>query len=122
MGVDVDDSTIPQETGLAEQAVSFDKGCYLGQELVARLDSRGGRVNRHLRGVISGSVMGPGLVVGRSGETAGRVSSVAWSESLGAHIGLGLLHRSVQPGHEVAVAGTIATVVELPFVQTGRAA
>ncbi len=41
MGVDVDERTIPQEGGLVEHAVSFTKGCYLGQELVARIDSRG---------------------------------------------------------------------------------
>jgi tRNA-modifying protein YgfZ len=47
-GVDVDGSTIPQESGLVEETVDFSKGCYLGQELVARIDSRG-HVNRHLR-------------------------------------------------------------------------
>ena len=49
MGVDVTDAIIPQETGLVKDTISFDKGCFLGQELVARLDSRGGRVNHHLR-------------------------------------------------------------------------
>ena len=49
MGVDVTDATIPQETGLVGETISFEKGCFLGQELVARLDSRGGRVNHHLR-------------------------------------------------------------------------
>ncbi|MGH8953241.1 MAG: YgfZ/GcvT domain-containing protein, partial [Acidimicrobiia bacterium] len=49
MGVDITDSTIPQETGLVPTSISFNKGCFLGQELVARLDSRGGRVNHHLR-------------------------------------------------------------------------
>ena len=50
VGVDVDESTIPQETGLVDDAVSFTKGCYLGQELVARIDSRG-RVNQRLVGI-----------------------------------------------------------------------
>ena len=50
LGVDMDDTTIPQEAGLNERAVSFDKGCYVGQETVARLHYRG-KPNRHLRGL-----------------------------------------------------------------------
>ena len=49
-GVDLDDSVIPQEAGLNERAVSFTKGCYVGQETVARLYYRG-KPNRHLRGL-----------------------------------------------------------------------
>ena len=50
LGVDVDDSTIPQEAFLERDAVSFTKGCFIGQELVCRIDTRG-HVNRFLRGV-----------------------------------------------------------------------
>src|SRR5439155_18400736 len=49
-GVDLDDSVIPQEAGLNERAVSFTKGCYVGQETVARLHYKG-KPNRHLRGL-----------------------------------------------------------------------
>ena len=49
-GVDIDESMIPQEAGLNERAVSFTKGCYVGQETVARLYYRG-KPNRHLRGL-----------------------------------------------------------------------
>src|SRR5207302_3516715 len=49
-GVDIDDTTIPEEAGLNERAVSFTKGCYVGQETVARLHWRG-KPNRHLRGL-----------------------------------------------------------------------
>src|SRR5690606_22728547 len=48
MGAEVDGSTIPAETGLVEESVSFTKGCYTGQELVARVDSRGGRAPRRV--------------------------------------------------------------------------
>ena len=74
MGIDVNAKTIPQETGLVPEAVSFTKGCFLGQELVARIDSRG-RVNRHLRGTEdprTGHPAGgrPGLARGKGGGTA----------------------------------------------------
>src|SRR5205823_10131515 len=58
-GVDLDDSVIPQEAGLNERAVSFTKGCYVGQETVARLHWRG-KPNRHLRGLRLGEEVQPG--------------------------------------------------------------
>lgn len=111
MDRDVDEKTIPQETGLVDESVSFNKGCYLGQELVARIDSRGGRVNHHLRRVVlEGPVEVPAEV--RAGdETVGNVTSAGFSESRGSHIGLGLLHRSVEPGAPVTV-GAVNGVVE----------
>ena len=51
-GAELDERTIPAEAGLVEAAVSFTKGCYTGQELVARIDSRGSNVPRHLRGLL----------------------------------------------------------------------
>lgn len=100
MGVDVDHKTIPQETGLAEQAVSFTKGCYLGQELVARIDSRG-HVNRVLRGLVAGSAEPPqGAEVTWQDKTVGTLTSVAPSPSLGT-IGLALVRREVEPGSTV---------------------
>jgi len=114
MGVDVDEKTIPQETGVVEDAVSFTKGCYLGQELVARIDTRG-RVNRHLRGLLLGQATAPGAVAAVGGEKVGSVSSVAWSERLSANVGLALLKRTVQPGETVQVADGSGLVVELPF-------
>jgi folate-binding protein YgfZ len=114
MGVDVDEKTIPQETGLVGDAVSFTKGCYLGQELVARIDTRG-RVNRHLRGLLLREATFPGTVVTVGAEEVGSVSSVAWSERLSANVGLALLKRTVQPGETVAVADGSGLVVELPF-------
>jgi folate-binding protein YgfZ len=58
-GVDLDESTIPQEAGLNERAVSFTKGCYVGQETVARLYYRG-KPNRHLRGLRLAEPAAPG--------------------------------------------------------------
>jgi folate-binding protein YgfZ len=114
MGIDVDERTIPQETGLVGDAVSFTKGCYLGQELVARIDTRG-RVNRHLRGLLLAQATASGEVVTVGGNEVGSVGSVAWSERLSANVGLALLNRTVQPGETVEVADGIGLVVELPF-------
>ncbi|MBI5157469.1 MAG: folate-binding protein YgfZ [Acidimicrobiia bacterium] len=99
-GVDVDEATIPQETGLVPEAVSFTKGCYLGQELVARIDSRG-HVNRMLRRIRgSGEVPPPGATVSAAGPV-GTLGTVAprrdgwWA--------LGLLRREAGPGTRVTV-------------------
>jgi len=58
MGRELDESTIPAEAGVVDRSVAFDKGCYTGQELVARIDSRGGNVPRRLRGIV---VTGDGI-------------------------------------------------------------
>jgi len=121
MGRDVDESTIPQETGLTGSAVSFTKGCYLGQELVARIDSRG-HVNRHLRGLaITRNVLCPeGSTVWAGEKEVGTITSVSESLFVGAPIGLSLLRREVEPGDEVTVTwedeAVPAIVRELPFL------
>jgi len=109
MGRDVDESTIPQETGLVSEAVSFTKGCFLGQELVARLDSRQGRVNRHLRRVeLSGPVTVP-ATVSAGGEPSGQLTSIGVTPDR--IFGLGLLHRRVEPGDTVTVGDLTARVL-----------
>lgn len=105
-GTDVDESTIPQETGLVDEAVSFTKGCYLGQELVARIDTRG-HVNRHLRQVqVEGlaDIDGPAEVL-VAGRAVGRITS--WAEESDAMVGLGLIRREVEIGEmvDVVIAG-----------------
>ncbi len=99
---DVDSKTIPQETGLTDSAVSFEKGCYLGQELVARIDTRG-HVNRVLRSVaVTRSVLPPeGAAVFSGDREVGRISSV--SENLVSPIGLILIRHEVSVGHEVTI-------------------
>lgn len=103
-GVDLDERTIPQEADVVDGSVDFDKGCYLGQELVARIDSRG-HVNRHLRGiVVDTNVLPPqGAEVRVDDATVGRLSSVAESLELRAPIALALIRREVQPGSRVVL-------------------
>jgi tRNA-modifying protein YgfZ len=116
-GIDLDDSVIPQEAGLNERAVSFTKGCYVGQETVARLFYKG-KPNRHLRGLRLGEEVQPGTEL-RLGERAvGTLTSVARSPKLGA-VGLALVRREAQPGDVLDAAGVSATVVELPFGDEG---
>ena len=113
-GVDVDDATIPQEAGLNERAVSFTKGCYVGQETVARLFYRG-KPNRHLRGLrLSEPVpVGASLTLGE--RTVGQISSSIVSPTYGP-IGLALVRREAAIGETVDVeGGATAEVVELPF-------
>ncbi len=115
-GVDLDDTVIPQEAGLNERAVSFEKGCYVGQETVARLYYKG-KPNRHLRGLRLSEPAQPGeeLVLGE--RLVGRTGSCAVSPRLGP-IALALVRREAEPGSRLAVAGgpAVAEVVELPFV------
>jgi folate-binding protein YgfZ len=117
-GHDVDDSTIPQEAGLNARAVSFTKGCYVGQETVARLFYRG-KPNRHLRGL---KLSEPGIADGaqlRLGERiVGTLTSSLVSPTFGP-IGLALVRREASPGDTVQVAGgATAEVVELPLADS----
>jgi folate-binding protein YgfZ len=109
MGVDVSDATIPQETGLVPASISFEKGCFLGQELVARLDSRGGRVNHHLRILrFEGKVPAVGAEVTAEGGAVGVLTSAADG------VGLSLLRRGVEPGDIVTVGDAQAVVEAVP--------
>ena len=93
---DVDDTTIPQEAFLEQDAVSFTKGCFIGQELVCRIDSRG-HVNRFLRRVadIDGDWPPVGAEIVVDGKVVGALTSVAPAElPTGA---LGYVRREVEP-------------------------
>jgi folate-binding protein YgfZ len=113
-GVDIDDTTIPQEAGLNERAVSFTKGCYVGQETVARLFYKG-KPNRHLRGLRLDGDASTGDVLHLGEREVGRVGTVVDSPRFG-RVALALVRREAEPGTELAVgdAGR-ATVVQLPF-------
>ena len=113
-GVDLDDATIPHVAGLNERAVSFTKGCYVGQETVARLHYKG-KPNRHLRGLRLTEPVAPGTELSVDGRVVGRVGSVVASPALGP-IALALVRREAEPGDELAAGAASATVVELPFV------
>lgn len=99
MGIDVDSGTIPQETALVPEAVSFTKGCYLGQELVARIDTRG-HVNRRLVRVESPAAFALGDEVHAEGRQ-GTITSAAAVP--GGTIGLTMMHREVAGGAAVTV-------------------
>lgn len=96
MGSEIDERTIPAETGWVERAVSFTKGCFTGQELVARMDSRGNNAPRRLRLMELVGHANPGDELrDDGGEPVGQVTSATWSESDDCAIALGYLKRSV---------------------------
>jgi folate-binding protein YgfZ len=114
-GVDLDETVIPQEADLNDRAVSFTKGCYVGQETVARLYYRG-KPNRHLRGLRLSATAATGDEIAYEGRTVGRLGSVVQSPSLGP-LALALVRREAPPGSAVTVGAdrADAVVVELPF-------
>ncbi len=120
MGFDIDQRTIPNQTGLVEEAVSFTKGCFLGQELVTRIDSRG-NVNRQLRGLrlLSAPVPPVGSTVEKDGKQLGVISTVGRSPALGSPVALAILHRDAVPGTRADVVWEVgqleAEVVDLPM-------
>jgi tRNA-modifying protein YgfZ len=122
MGRELDDKTIPAEAGIVERAVSFTKGCYTGQELVARIDSRGGNVPRHLLGVVVATNVVPpvGATVEAGGKDAGVVTSVAESLERRAPIALAYVRRAVEAPADVTLSweggSAPARVEHLPLV------
>jgi tRNA-modifying protein YgfZ len=113
-GVDLDDSVIPQEAGLNERAVSFTKGCYVGQETVARLHYRG-KPNRNLRGLRLSAPSQTGAEIRLGEKVVGRLGSVVVSPRHGP-IALALVRREAGPGDVVAVGGqATGQLMELPF-------
>ncbi len=114
-GGDHDDGVIPQEAGLNARAVSFTKGCYVGQETVARLYYRG-KPNRHLRGLRLSEPVAAGTPLLLGEREVGRISSSVLSPAHGP-IALALVRREAEPGAELQAGtdGATATVTELPF-------
>jgi tRNA-modifying protein YgfZ len=112
-GIDLDETVIPQEAGLNERAVSFTKGCYVGQETVARLHYRG-KPNRRLLGLRLSEPAPPGtdLVLGE--RVVGRLGSVVVSPDHGP-IGLALVRREANPGDTVLADGATGLIVDIPF-------
>jgi len=114
-GAEMGTETMPAEAGIVEDAVSFTKGCYIGQETVARLHYKG-RPNRHLRGLRLSAPAAPGTPLRLGEKEVGRLGGSAVSPALGP-IGLAILRREAEPGAELAVGedGVTAQVVDLPF-------
>ena len=126
MGRELDGRTIAAEAGLVERTVSFTKGCYTGQELVARLDARGNRVARRLvrrrarrpEDVEPGTLVGADLAVAAAARrSVGTVTSAAWCPGIGAVAALAYVHRSVDPAPTVAVGdpSVVGRVAPLPL-------
>jgi len=106
MGSELDERTIPAEAGIVERTVSFTKGCFTGQELVARIDSRGGNVPRRLRAVVVAAGEGPSPPVGCEvvvgPKVVGTLTSVAPSPE-GGTVALAYVGRAVEPPAEVVL-------------------
>jgi folate-binding protein YgfZ len=110
-GWDITEDNILHETGLLADLHSPTKGCYVGQEVVARLEARGGNVNKALRRLRLSAPSGPGELVQADGRDVGRLATVALSPRFGP-LALAWIHRShLAPGTPLEVAGESATVV-----------
>lgn len=120
-GQDMDEETIPLEAGIEPRAISFSKGCYVGQEVIIRILHRGhGRVAKKLVGLAlpkdAAALPSASILAGE--RSIGKVTSAAWSPMLERPIALGYVHRDfVAAGTAVQVAGAEATVTSLPFHQ-----
>jgi aminomethyltransferase len=113
-GHEFDASSMPAEAGLETRAISFTKGCYPGQEPVARLHYRG-HANRGVRGVrFDGGMPSRETEVVVDGASVGRVTSAVESPRFGP-IGLAILRREVAEGARGDAGGVPITVVALPF-------
>ena len=132
-GVDMDEETIPLEAGIEARAISFTKGCYVGQEVIVRVLHRGqGRVARRLVGLTIGDVDPPASAVPAAGATlraesrdVGRLTSTVRSPALNHAIALGYVHRDFAlPGTRLVVvqrgATLSAVVTNTPFVPNDR--
>jgi tRNA-modifying protein YgfZ len=122
-GIDLDETVMPEEAGIVDRAVSFTKGCFTGQELVARIDSRGGNVPRHLRGVVVGTNVLPpaGATIEADGKAVGTLTSVAESLERRAPVALGYVRRAVDPPADITLTwdggSAPARVEALPLVR-----
>ena len=114
-GPDVTGENLLHEMGHVAEYVSFSKGCYVGQEVVARLDARGGNVNKALRGLRLEAETTAGTVLRAADKEIGRVTTAAVSPRLGP-LALAFVHRShFEPGTVLDAEGVAATVASLPF-------
>jgi tRNA-modifying protein YgfZ len=114
-GIDITEDNLLHETGLVREYHSPAKGCYVGQEVVARLEARGGNVNKLLRGLRLTAPAAAGAPIHSEGREVGRVTTAALSPRLGP-LAMGYVHRSrFEPGTRVEVQGTEATVESLPL-------
>ena len=123
LGREIGEATMPAEAGIVERAVSFEKGCYIGQEPVARLHYKG-KPNRFLRGLRFDSGVPAGSALTDGERELGSVGTVVRSPVEG-WIGLAIVRREAEPGQVIEADsgdGPVrAEVVELPFPAGGEA-
>jgi folate-binding protein YgfZ len=116
-GVDFDGSNFPQEVGRDAQAISFRKGCYLGQETIARIDALG-HVNKRLATIRIDSETASlpvGAELRADGQPVGHVTSSAWSPTLNATIGLAMVKRGFNDaGQQLTAAAAPAEIIPTP--------
>ncbi len=105
-GAEITDGMIPGETGLVPVAVSFTKGCYTGQELVARIDSRGNSVPHLVRRVRLTGPAAPGTAIVVDGQESGRLTTVAGLDALAS------VHRRVEVPATGMVSGAAAEITD----------
>lgn len=114
MGRELTDATIPAEIGqwIIDTSVSFTKGCYVGQELVARVDSRGGNVPRNLRAIVTDAPVSVGDPV----EADGPASDVtSYADTAYGPVALAMVSRKTSVGDAVTIGGVAGVVRELPL-------
>jgi folate-binding protein YgfZ len=115
-GIDFGDDNLPQEIGRDKQAISFTKGCYLGQETVARIDALG-HVNQQIVGVrfVGCEVPALSLELSKDGAIVGRVTSICYSPKLASPLGLAMVRRASNAvGTRLESAAGECEVVALP--------
>jgi folate-binding protein YgfZ len=114
-GAEMDAGTMPAEASIVDDVVSFTKGCYIGQETVARLHYKG-KPNKHLRGLRLSAAAAPGAALRLGDKEVGTLGGAVVSPAHGP-IGLAIVRREAQPGTEITVGedGVTAEVVALPF-------
>ena len=113
-GREMTTATIPEEAGINERAVSFSKGCYIGQETVARLHYKG-KPNRRLRGIRLSAPVAAGAPIRAGERELGTIGTAALSPAHGP-IALAIVRREAEDGTAVLVGdGVEAEVVPLPF-------
>ncbi len=122
MGREIAERTMPAATGIVGRAVSFSKGCYVGQELVERIDARGSRSPQRLCGMVSASeepaMRQPdiqGVSVTQDGRPVGTVTSAAWSPGYNAVVCLAYLARRVEVPANVYAGGVAFRALPLPL-------
>ncbi len=121
-GVDMDEDTIPLEAGIESRAISFTKGCYVGQEVIVRVLHRGhGRVAKRLVGItFEAAALPPAAgtpLLAADGRNVGRLTSSTVSPAIGRPIALGYVHRDLaEVGTPVTAGGQAGVVTALPFV------